>query len=266
MLSKLFIIFISLVLGSSFILQTDKSFKTIVFKQKYCNVQIDDFGNAYIISKMEILKYNAAGELIKSFSTKRYGSIDFVDVTNPLKILVYYKDFQQILFLDNQLTASSNMISLEVLGLEQTSLVCTSANNSFWLYDKQNNSLQRFGEKSQQLVKIDNLKRVLDIDIKPNFMKEKSNYLYLNCPNEGILVFDIYGSFLKTIPIKNISEFDIQNNNVFYFQNKTLNEYSSQTFNTTKKVFNDSLLKTVYWQSDKFYKVFQDSLSKEILK
>lgn len=244
----------------------DNGFKTIVFKQKNSHVSIDDFGNTYVITKSEIFKYNVMGELIKSFSTKRYGSIDFVDVTNPLKILVYYKDFQQILFLDNQLTASSNMISLEAIGLEQTSLVCTSANNSFWLYDKQNNSLLRYSEKSQQLVKIDNLKRVLDIDIKPNFMKEKSNYLYLNCPNEGILVFDIYGSFLKTIPIKNITEFDIQNNNVFYFKNKTLNEYSSQTFNTTQKAYTDSLLTAVYWQNNIFYKVFQDSLTREVTK
>lgn len=237
-----------------------------MFKQQNSHVSIDDFGNTYVITKSEILKYNVAGELIKSFSTKRYGSIDFVDVTNPLKILVYYKDFQQIIFLDNQLTASSNMISLETIGLEQTSLVCTSANNSFWLYNKQNNSLQRYSEKSQQLVKIDNLKRILDIDIKPNFMKEKSNYLYLNCPNEGILVFDIYGSFLKTIPIKNVTEFDVQNSNVFYFKNKALNEYSSQTFNTTQKVFTDSLLSTVYWQNNIFYKVFQDSLTREVMK
>lgn len=244
----------------SFIIQTDTNWKVVLLKQKNSKVTIDDFGNAYVISKNEILKYNATGDLTKSFSTKRYGNIDFVDVTNPLKILVYYKDFQQILFLDNQLTESSSMISLEALGLEQTSLVCTSANNSFWLYNKQNNSLLRYGEKSQVLVKIENLKRVLDVDIKPNFMREKSNYLYLNCPNEGILVFDIYGSFLKTIPIKNIVEFDVQNKNVFYFEKNMLKEYSSVTFNTTQKQFPDSLIKTVYWQHNRFYKVYQDSL------
>lgn len=244
-----------------FVFQTDNPKNTIVFKEKNSNIKIDDFGNVYVITKNEIVKYTTIGTLIKSFSTKRYGTIENVDVTNPLKILVYYKDFQQILFLDNQLTPSSDMISLESLNLEQTSLVCTSANNSFWLYDKQNNSLQRFSQNSQQLVKIDNLKRILDIDIKPNFMKEKSNYLYLNCPTEGILVFDIYGSFYKTIPIKNITEFEVFNENILYFKNKNLCEYSSQTFNTTQKYFADSLLKNVYWQNSVFYKVYQDSLT-----
>ena len=199
---------------NAFVLQSDVAFKTILVNDKSAHIKIDDFGNTYVITKTEILKYTINGLFVKSFSAKRYGSIDFVDVTNPLKILVYYKDFQQILFLDNQLTAASNMISLENLGLEQTSLVCTSVNNSFWLFDKQNNSLLRFNEKSNQLVKIDNLKRVLDMDLKPNFLKEKNNYVYLNCPDEGILVFDMYGSFLKTLPIKKLFEFDIKNENI----------------------------------------------------
>ena len=246
---------------SAFVIQSDVAFKTILVNDKFAHIKIDDFGNTYVITKTEILKYTIRGLFLKSFSAKRYGSIDFVDVTNPLKILVYYKDFQQILFLDNQLTASSNMISLENLGLEQTSLVCNSVNNSFWLFDKQNNSLLRFNEKSNQLVKIDNLKRVLDMDLKPNFLKEKNNYLYLNCPDEGILVFDMYGSFLKTIPIKNLFDFDVQNENIIYFKDNYLNEYKTKTFSTNQKFFKDSLLKTVYWQGNYFYKVYQDSVT-----
>lgn len=251
---------------SSFILQSDVAFKTIILNDKSAHIKIDDFGNTYVITKTELLKYSINGIFVKSFSAKRYGNIDFVDVTNPLKILVYYKDFQQILFLDNQLTASSNMISLENLGLEQTSLVCTSVNNSFWLFDKQNNSLLRYNEKSNLLVKTDNLKRILDLDLKPNFLREKNNYLYLNCPQEGILVFDMYGSFFKTISIKGLSEFDIQNENVIYFKDKALHEYNTKTFSTSIKLFADSSIKTVYWQGNRFYKVYQDSVNQALKK
>ena len=251
---------------SSFVLQSDVAFKTIILNDKSAHIKIDDFGNTYVITKTELLKYSINGIFVKSFSAKRYGNIDFVDVTNPLKILVYYKDFQQILFLDNQLTASSNMISLENLGLEQTSLVCTSVNNSFWLFDKQNNSLLRYNEKSNLLVKTDNLKRILDLDLKPNFLREKNNYLYLNCPQEGILVFDMYGSFFKTISIKELSEFDIQNENVIYFKDKALHEYNTKTFSTSIKLFADSSIKTVYWQGNRFYKVYQDSVNQALKK
>ena len=251
---------VCVVLGCSFVCQTSNPSICIKFAEQKSHIDIDGFGNIYIITDNEIVKYNSAGILQKKFSTKRYGKIDFVDATNPLKILVYYKDFQQLLFLDNQLTESSAMISIEKLGYEQTSLVCSSSNNSFWIYDKQNNELSRFDSELKSLVKTGNLKRILDVDIKPNFMQEHNNYVYVNCPNEGILVFDIYGTFYKTIPLKKLKEFNIVNGDVFYYENKQLKQYQSKTFNTIEKQFPDTLIKTVYWQNNRFYKVYQDSL------
>lgn len=244
----------------SFVFQTSEPEIHIKFSEQNSRIEIDGFGNIYIITENEIVKYNAAGDLQKKFSTKRYGKVDFVDAMNPLKILVYYKDFQQILFLDNQMTESSVMISLETLGYEQTNLVCSSSNNSFWLFDKQNNELSRFDLELKSLVKTGNLKQILDIDIKPNFLQENNNFIYLNCPNEGILVFDIYGTFYKTIPLKNLKEFNIVNGDVFYFENQTLKQYQTQTFNTIEKQFTDTLIKTVYWQNSHFYKVYNNSL------
>lgn len=243
----------------SFMVQTDGIVR-VKFQEKNSSIKTDGFGNIYVINNDKISKYNASGVFQKTFSTKRYGKIDFLDATNPLKILIYFRDFQQLLFLDNQLTASSNMISLESIGYEQASLVCSSANNGFWLYDKQNNELIRFDQDSKVLVKTGNLKRILNIDIKPNYLKEHNGYVYLNCPTEGILVFDIYGTFAKTMPLKNLREFDVINGNVYYFEKKTLKEYQSQTFNTIEKQFNDTLIQTVYWQNNKFYKVYSDSL------
>lgn len=244
---------------SSFVSQTNESVR-ITFLEKNGTVKIDGFGNLYVIYQHEIIKYNSAGVLQKKFSIKRYGKIDDVDVTNPLKILIYYKDFQQLVFLDNQLTQTSDMLSLETLGYEQTGLVCSSANNSFWIYNKQNNELLRFDAELKTLVKTGNLKRILNIDIKPNFLKEHGTYVYLNCPDEGILVFDIYGTYYKTIPLKQLKEFNVVNNNIYYFEQGALKEYQAQTFTILEKQFNDTLLKTVYWDNHKYYKIYSDSL------
>lgn len=258
-----FFIVISFIIGSSFFYKTYETPIRIFFSEKIAHVEVDGFGNIYIIQNDQIIKYNAIGVLQKKFSVKRYGKIDFVDATNPLKILVYYKDFQQIVFLDNQLTASSNAISLETIGYEQTSLVCSSANNSFWIFDKQNNELSRFNAELKSLVKTGNLKRILDVDIKPNFMLEHNNYVYLNCPNEGILVFDIYGTFYKTIPLKNLKEFNVVNGDVFFFENHKLKQYQSQTFNTIQKQFSDTIMVDAFWRNNKIYKVYADSLVSE---
>jgi hypothetical protein len=256
----LIIIAICVLLGCSFALRDSEPEIHIKFPEKKSSVEIDAFGNIYVISNNEIVKYNSDGVLQKKFSTKRYGKIEFVDAMNPLKLLVYYKDFQRILFLDNQLSESSTMISLELLNHEQTGLVCSSSNNSFWIYDKQNNELSRFDSELKSILKTGNLKRILDIDVKPNFMQENNNFVYLNCPNEGILVFDIYGTFYKTIPLKKLKEFNIVNGDVFYFENHSLKQYQAQTFNTIEQKFSDTLISNVIWQNNKIYKVYQDSL------
>ncbi len=227
---------------------------------KNTKIKTDAFGNTYVINNNQIYKYNDVGVLQKKFSTKRYGKIDCIDVTNPLKICVYYKDFQQLLFLDNQLTQSNQAISLETLGYEQTLLTCSSMNNSFWLYDNQNNELVRFNQDLKTLVKTGNLKQLLGYNITPAYMMEHNGLLYLNCPKVGILQFDIYGTYSKTLPLLNITEFNIVNGQVFYFENHSLKEYQPQTFNTITKQFNDTLLKTVYWNNNKFFKVYADSV------
>ncbi len=254
------IIFLSFVIGCSFFFQSSNTPIRIKFIEKKSMIEIDAFGNIYVITQNEIVKYGSNGILQKKFSTKRYGKIDYVDAMNPLKILVYYKDFQQILFLDDQLTQTSSMISIETLGYEQASLVCSSSNNSFWIYDKQNNELLRFNSDLKTLVKTGNLKRILDVDIKPNFIKEHNNYVYLNCPNEGILVFDIYGTFYKTIPLTNLKNFKVINGDIFYFEDHSLKQYQSQSFNTIEKTFQDTLIKNVLWQNEQFYKIYSDSL------
>jgi hypothetical protein len=241
-------------------MQTTEPEIHIKFPEKNSRVQIDGFGNIYIITENEIVKYNALGIVQKKFSTKRYGRIDFVDAINPLKILVYFRDFQQILFLDNQLTQSSDVISFEKLGYEQASLVCMSSNNGFWIYEKQNNELCRFDSELKPIVKTGNLKRLLDFNIKPDFMVEHNNFLYMNCPAEGILIFDIYGTFYKTIPLRNLKEFMLVNGDVFYFENHALKQYQSQSLNIIEKPFSDTLIKTVYWKNDRFYAKYQDSL------
>jgi hypothetical protein len=235
----------------------------IYFQQKNPKIIVDGFNQIYIIDKTEITKYKQEGTIFKTFSIKRYGDITDVDATNPLKLQVFYKDYQQIVFLDNQLTESNSAISLEKLGYEQCELACTSANNSFWIYNKQDNELIRLNGDLNPFIKTGNLKRILEIDVKPNFMREHNGYLYLNCPKEGILVFDIFGTYYKTIPIKNLSEFSIQNSNIIYFQKGILYEYQTQSFNTIDKKFNDTTLINVIFQNNTFYKIYKDSLITE---
>lgn len=255
---KNYIVVFFSVIGLGFTLQSDKELFTI--KQSFNYFTTDNFNNTYLINGEEISKYNNAGKLFLKFSSKRYGNITSVDATNALKILLYYKDFQQLIFLDSQLSQNGDAISLENLGYEQTDLVCSSFNNSFWIYNKQNNELLRFNENSEVIAKTGNLKQILETDIKPNFMIEHNSYLYLNCPNNGVYVFDMYGTFNKIISIKNLAAFQVSNGILYFFNKKNFCSYDAKTFNEKCISYNDSLVKNVRIEKDRLYLQYTDSV------
>jgi hypothetical protein len=191
--------------------------KPLVLKARHNFFIGDNLGNTYLVNEDEMLKYLASGKFFARYSNLKLGSITSVDATNPLRLLLYYRDFQQIVFLDNQLSKNSEAVSLEQLGFEQTDLVCGAANNGFWIYNKQNNELIRFDDELKKVSSTGNLKQVLKSDVSPNFMLEHNGYLFLNCPSTGIYVFDIFGAFSRLIAIKQLSQFQVSED-ILYFQ------------------------------------------------
>ena len=71
----------------------------------------DNLGNIYLISSTnQLKKLNAKGDSVAIFNdVRRYGKITSIDVTNPLKTLVYYKDFLRLVVLYRLLIVSSEI-------------------------------------------------------------------------------------------------------------------------------------------------------------
>lgn len=243
----------------SFIQQDEKPRLTVKTKLNYFTV--DNIGNIYTVNDEELIKFQPNGKLFARYSNLKLGNITFIDATNPLKILLYYRDFQQIVFLDNQLSVNSDVVSLEKLGYEQTDLACAGANNSFWIYSKQNNELLRFNENSQKVAFTGNLKQVLRTDLSPNFMLEHNGYLFLNCPETGIYIFDMFGAFSKIISLKNLNNFNVSDNIIYYQQDSALCSYNYKLFEEACKQIPD-FKKNVFakYKGNKLYCSYQDSL------
>jgi hypothetical protein len=232
-----------------------------VLKTKLNYFTTDNIGNIYTVKEDELIKYISSGKLFARYSNLKLGSITTVDATNPLKLLLYYRDFQQLVFLDNQLTTNSEPISLEALGYEQTDLVCAGANNSFWIFNKQNNDLIRFNENSKKVAFTGNLKQILKADIKPNFMREHNGYLFLNSPETGIYVFDIFGTFSRVISLKNLKQFEVNEDIIYYQKDSLYCSYNYKLFEDACKLLpNYSSLIDVEYNTSKIYLGFKDSL------
>lgn len=172
-------------------------------------------GNFFDITNNQIIKYDKNSHKLYSYSNNLLGKISSVDASNPLKIIVFYKDFSKITILDNNLSEWIKEVEINEISLEETSLVCTSYNNSIWFYNPLKFQLYRI-ENNTITNSSPHIKNLLNIDIQPNFMTEYNNRLYVNDFEKGILVFDIYGTYIKTIPILGLKTFQVKEKFLIY--------------------------------------------------
>jgi hypothetical protein len=218
----LFSIFFSLQIFAQYPLAYEVSVKSDYFTS-------DNLGNAYAVKGHEIFKYLPNGKLFNRYSNLMLGNITSVDATNPLKLLLFYRDFSKIQFLDNQLSENRGVISLQDLGLEQSILACISFDNGFWVYDQISFSLIRFNQSFDKTQEARNINQNIGYEPQPNFLHEWGDWVYLNNPETGILVFDIFGTYFKTIPLKGLTNFQIAGDNLLYFKQGKLLSYNLKT-------------------------------------
>lgn len=189
----------------------------------------DAFGNVYIVThENELQKYDYQGNKLYWFNENRYGKISYVDATNPLKVLVHYADFSTIAILDNTLT-QQGMIKLLDHGFLQVQALCLALDNNIWLYDEVAFRLKKLDNNLNLVTQSEDLSVQLGMTINPNHMLERDGYLWVNDPERGILVFDLFGTYYKTIPLKGLSSFQKVGEQIVYFKEGKLHTYHLQT-------------------------------------
>lgn len=181
-------------------------------------IRVDNFGKIYVADQNEIRLYSAKGALLARNSNKFYGSISDIDASNGLEVMVFFKDLSKIVFVDNQLAEKGKELALDEMGLDQVTLTCTSHGQGVWLFDQTRTELIRLDQDGRFSHRTGNLTQLLGHRLQPEFMREVDNWVYMADPNIGILVFDIYGAYYKTIPVKPVRYFQVKSNQLLFTQ------------------------------------------------
>jgi outer membrane lipoprotein-sorting protein len=224
----------------------------------------DNIGNFYLYNKNEILMYDSVGILKNRFSDKSLGNISHVDVRNPLKIVVFFEDLPAIIFLDNMIAQNGETVWLQKMQMEQTSTVCASYNSGLWLYDRLQFQLNRVDQHFKITHQTGNLAQIIGMRLNPQWMMEEGNWLYVYNPSSGILVFDIYGTYLKTIPKKNLINMQVFENNLLLFDGENFIQYNTKTLqeqNIPLPEINSKEIKMVKVNKNKLAVLTKDKLT-----
>jgi hypothetical protein len=217
--------------------QRSDSFTLIkTYTGNIADVAMDNLDNLYIISSTgQIKKLNAAGDSAGVYNqVKNYGKLYSIDVSNPLKLLLFYKDFSTVVILDRFL-ANQSMLDLKKSSVLSPSAIGNSYDSKIWVYDEYDNKLKKIDEQGNKLSETADFRTVFNQSISPQKILNDNGLVYLADTANGVFVFDNYGSFKKKIPVKNWQTITIANNNIISATGDMINVFNSSTQLQTQK-------------------------------
>ncbi|CAH1002475.1 hypothetical protein LEM8419_03354 [Neolewinella maritima] len=164
---------------------------------------LDPVGKPYfLLDDDRLVTANPLGANTYSWYDSSLGSPDYVDVTNPFQILVYYRDYGTVVVLDRTL---SELDRLDLFGnpaIEQPGVIARSYDNGIWVFDNWAYRLLRLDDRGQVDQQTNNLRLQLDEPGEPTALFVDRNTVMLYFPDVGRLaVFTNYGQFRRWIEL-----------------------------------------------------------------
>jgi glutaredoxin-related protein len=192
---------------------------------------VDNLDNVYVLTSTDQLKkYNANGDSVAVFNNvKKFGKVSTIDVSNPLKVLLYYKDFSTIVVLDRLLTVR-NTIDLRQQNIFQVNAIGQSYDNNIWLYDEGDSKLKKINDEGKTLLETADFRLLFDEAPRVKNIYDQDGFVYLYDPQQSVFVFDYYGALRNKILISGWEDFKVAGKFIFGINNDTLHRYEINTF------------------------------------
>ncbi|TMI93801.1 MAG: hypothetical protein E6H06_10860 [Bacteroidetes bacterium] len=227
---------ILIIIASIFLLvvraQKDLPYKLIASIQgDIVDFAVDNLDNVFILTGTDQLKkYSVNGDSVAVFNNvKKFGKVSTVDVSNPLKVLLYYKDFSTIVVLDRLLTIR-NTIDLRQQNIFQVNAIGQSYDNNIWVYDEGNSKLKKINDEGKTLLETSDFRLLFDQAPHIKNIFDQDGFVYLYDPQQNVFVFDYYGALRNKIMISGWQDLKVAGKFIFGINNDTLHRYEINTF------------------------------------
>lgn len=201
-----------------------------VIEGRFNTFTTDELGNVYAVQGDELRLFDARGRSWLRNSTKTFGRIGSIDAFYSLKPMLFAAEQGQIAVLDNTLSLQGSVINLPSMGFPQVTSACMSVQNHFWFFDQRDLALVRVDAQLRLRATTGRLDQQLGFAPQPTGMCENESRLYVNDPAHGILVLDLFGTYMRTLPITGASSFEVRGQLLLAFGTNGLQAYDLRTF------------------------------------
>jgi hypothetical protein len=166
----------------------------------------DKLKQIYLITPNQVLrKCTESGKVLFEFSNRYLGRLSKVDASDPFDLLLFYPDYQTILFLDRTLNLTAD-VRLKTEEFPLPTLVAVGRDRQIWIYDGALNTINQIDRQGTIKHTSQDLSLLLGRRFVPNQMVTNEAGIYLIDPDQGVQVFDFFGQFKNFIPIQGIEQ------------------------------------------------------------
>jgi hypothetical protein len=197
---------------------------------------VDNLGNIYVLSRdNQLKKLSPSGDSLAVFNdVRRFGKVSTVDVTNPLKIVVYYREFTMIIELDRFLNIV-NTIDLRKLNILQAKAVGLAYDNNVWVYDELDAKLKRIGDDGSLVDQTTDFRQLFDSTPDPSILRDQGGFVYLYDTARGVYIFDHYGGLKNHIALPGWKDFDVLDKNMLGRDDHSFLRYQQGTLDVQEE-------------------------------
>ena len=192
---------------------------------------VDNLDNVYLLnSSNQLKKLDANGDSSAIFNdVKKYGQATLVDVSNPLKVLLYYRDFATIVVLDRFFNIR-NTIDLRKQEILQVRAVGQSYDNKIWVYDEMESKLKKIDEEGKLLLETPDFRQLFSKAPSPQKIFDQDQLVYVYDSAQAVFVFDYYGALKNKILISGWENVKVSGKFIFGSKDNKLYRYDIRTF------------------------------------
>lgn len=177
-------------------------------------ISIDNFGGIYYVD--DNVFYKDFNQQKLNYSNFQLNPITFVNTYNPLKLSLFYKQFNTVIILDNRLAEIFKIDFNTIQPYKNVSLMSAGFDNTLWIFNQDLNQLELFDYKTGK-------SRFSTVPVASKALDITSNYNYCWLLTEKFIYqYNYFGSLLSKIPNEDFTGLREYNGNLLVQRGNTL--------------------------------------------
>ncbi|WP_452222191.1 hypothetical protein [Lacinutrix salivirga] len=206
--------------------------------------------NSFYYTKNNVF-YKKEKEKLTQYNNLQLGELTSANAFNPLKINLFYSDFNTVVILDNRLAEIYKVDFNAQQPFKNVSHITTGFDNTIWIYNQDNQQLELYDYKT-------NKTRVQTLPINGNIIDITSNYnaCWL-LTNKYLYKYNYFGSLVEKLPNDGYTSI-IEHDETIYLKKGTTLFFLDENTSELKAIKTSKLLINQFFVTNETLYIYND--------